>query len=486
MKKNIFKSRRFKHGTLATVVTAGFLVAVILVNLIVTMLLDRFPISIDMTPTGAMKLSEQSIDYVKKINQDVTIFVLAEEKYFASQGQYFVQTQEILKRYTQYNSRIKVKYVDLDKNPDFTAKYEGMQLTEGDILVDGVNRDKRFSVGELFNTDTDTTTGYTTITSSKAEQVVTSALMYVTDDSPTTVGILTGHSEQDMTALESLLNSNNYDTESIRLLTQTPGEHIDTLVLAAPTSDYSDEEIEKLDKFLYNDGKFGKNLVYMAGINQPKLPKLEAFLEQDWGVQVGTGYIVETDSSRTVFSPRYILQNYVNDNFSKDLANPNLEVMVPDSRPLTAVYEEAEGRRTTTVMLSTNSSAVVTPENVPEDWDPNTGEKAARNTAILSTRTTVVDNEEKASNVMVFGSVSMFADGFINFSSFNNSAYTVNMFNILNNKEDNVQITPVALGGQQLTLTEDKVQILSITFYAVIPLVVLAIGVIVWLRRRHA
>ena len=300
------------------------------------------------------------------------------------------------------------------------------------------------------------------------------------------MGILTGHSEQDMTALESLLNSNNYDTESIRLLTQTPGEHIDTLVLAAPTSDYSDEEIEKLDKFLYNDGKFGKNLIYMAGINQPKLPKLEAFLEQDWGVQVGTGYIVETDSSRTVFSPRYILQNYVNDNFSKDLANPNLEVMVPDSRPLTAVYEEAEGRRTTTVMLSTNSSAVVTPENVPEDWDPNTGEKAARNTAILSTRTTVVDNEEKASNVMVFGSVSMFADGFINFSSFNNSAYTVNMFNILNNKEDNVQITPVALGGQQLTLTEDKVQILSITFYAVIPLVVLAIGVIVWLRRRHA
>ena len=99
---------------------------------------------------------------------------------------------------------------------------------------------------------------------------------------------------------------------------------------------------------------------------------------------------------------------------------------------------------------------------------------------------TGIKRGKKASNVMVFGSVSMFADGFINFSSFNNSAYTVNMFNILNNKEDNVQITPVALGGQQLTLTEDKVQILSITFYAVIPLVVLAIGVIVWLRRRHA
>ena len=41
-------------------------------------------------------------------------------------------------------------------------------------------------------------------------------------------------------------------------------------------------EIEKLEKFLYNDGKFGKNLIYMAGINQPKLPKLEAFLEQDY------------------------------------------------------------------------------------------------------------------------------------------------------------------------------------------------------------
>ncbi len=484
MKNNIFKSRRFKYGTMATVITIIFLVVVIVVNIIATLLLDRFPISIDLTSNQAFELTDQSVEFVEGIDEDVTIYVLAEESYFASLGTYFVQTQEILKRYSQYNSHISVEYIDLNQNPDFVRNFEE-DLSEGNVLVTSEKRNRRLTVGELYNIEQDYYTGYDTITSSRAEQALTSALMYVTDDDPSTVGVVTGHSETELADLESLLNSNNYETVSLRLLTETPGEEVDTLILAAPTSDYTDDEIKKLDDFLYNNGDFGKNIVYMASAAQPELPKLEAFLEE-WGIIVEEGYIVETDSSNYYMSDRYIIQNYVDSTYTADLANPDMSILIPDSRPLTAAFEEADGNRTTTVLMSTSDTAVVRPPDAGENWDPSTAEHAAQNTAILGTRESVnTDNQAVESHVLVFGSADAFNSAFLSFSPINNGNFFVNVMNILNDKEEGIQIMSVALGGEQLGITEDKVQIISIIFYAVVPILVLGIGVIVWLRRRH-
>ena len=57
MKKNIFNSRRFKHGSLATAMTVGFVAAVVLVNVIVGLLVERFPMNIDLTDNQIFELS---------------------------------------------------------------------------------------------------------------------------------------------------------------------------------------------------------------------------------------------------------------------------------------------------------------------------------------------------------------------------------------------------------------------------------------------
>ena len=57
------------------------------------------------------------------------------------------------------------------------------------------------------------------VTSSKAEQSVTSALVNVTSDEITKVAILKGYDEADASTLTSLLTSNNFDVEEVNIVT---------------------------------------------------------------------------------------------------------------------------------------------------------------------------------------------------------------------------------------------------------------------------
>lgn len=82
MKNNIFKSRRFKHGSLATIITIGFIVVLVLINLVFGLLTERFPITIDLTADKRFQLTDSSIEYIKDIKDEVNITVCASEYTF--------------------------------------------------------------------------------------------------------------------------------------------------------------------------------------------------------------------------------------------------------------------------------------------------------------------------------------------------------------------------------------------------------------------
>ena len=81
MKKNIFNSRRFKHGSLATAMTVGFVAAVVLVNVIVGLLVERFSINIYLTDNKIFVLSDEYIVYINCIIQlvNITFFTIVSD-----------------------------------------------------------------------------------------------------------------------------------------------------------------------------------------------------------------------------------------------------------------------------------------------------------------------------------------------------------------------------------------------------------------------
>lgn len=66
----------------------------------------------------------------------------------------------------------------------------------------------------------------------------------------------------------------------------------------------------------------------------------------------------------------------------------------------------------------------------------------------------------------------------------NNAEYMINLINDLANREQSIVIQPKSLGGKALAITSSQVTKLGIVLCGVLPLSILVIGLVIWLRRR--
>ncbi|MGI5893615.1 MAG: Gldg family protein [Candidatus Merdivicinus sp.] len=482
--------RRLKYGSLATAMAIGFVAVVVLVNIIVGMLVERFPMDIDLTEDNIFELTQPSIDYIKDLDAEVVVNVLWEEESFKNQNDYYRQAYEVIEKYEKYSDHITVRYIDLLSNPELQQKYPKETLSTGQIIVECGDRYQLLTAYDLFNTQYDQQSGSTYITSSAAEQAMTSAIMNVTDANPPTVAVLTGFGTTDVSSLTDILSSNGYVVEEVDLMTGDISDYT-MAILAAPTVDLSTNELDKLDAFLDNDGQFGKNLMYFASVNQPELPLLEEFLSE-WGIVVGDGYLYETDTSKIYFNPSYTLQEYGDETYTENLATTELPVLVPMSRPLSSAFGESgtSSNRSTTVLLKTYDSVVVVPSDAmgssDSNWDPNTdGVKDSYITAMAGSRVKYDQTTALTSTVLAFGSVDMVHESFLSFAAINNGDFVLNAANYVCDKEEGISIVPKTVGTSSLGINQSQVNTIGALAQFVLPIIVLIIGATVWMRRRN-
>ena len=104
--KNPFKNKKLKYGGLSILFTVIFIVAVVLVNVIITLLGDRFMPAADLTDSGLYSIEQSTVDYLKTVTDEVTITVTSEESAFTGGSSYYYQTNEILKKIAAANSNM--------------------------------------------------------------------------------------------------------------------------------------------------------------------------------------------------------------------------------------------------------------------------------------------------------------------------------------------------------------------------------------------
>lgn len=491
--KNIFKNRRFKYGSLATVITVGFIVALILINVVATLILERYPLAIDLTSDSRFKLTSESVDYIKNINEDVTITILADEAAFESAhgesdimvSDLYKQAYEIIKDYTRNSSRIKVEFVNLLKNPGFEKEYPNETLNDDDIIVSTSKRYRKFGISELF-TFASSQYGGTTY-SSQAEQVMTSAVMYVTDDNPATVTLLTGVDNIDTSDLESLLESNNFQIVSKNLLTEEIDQDSAMVLLPQPKADLTADQVKKLETYLDNDSQFGKSLIFIASATDEIGPVLKNFLA-DWGMEIGDGLVTETNTSNIyqqygIPMPAMMNVSVADNEIASAMRNPNLALVSDNARPVNALFESKDNR-IVKILAQSPTTTVLNPLN-SEGFDATTAEQQSYNVAVMGTKTRLINNESHISSVAVFGSAGMASSSLLQQGSFSNGDFMVSVVNSITEKKDNVKIIPIDMSMKSINITENQVKIYFAIFVCVIPALVIVAGIVVWLRRRH-
>lgn len=229
-KKRWIKTRRQKYLFLSSITTVLILVAIVLVNVLTVYITDRYPVTIDLTPEKVFQLTDQSKEYIENLSAPVSIQVMTSEENFMASGEYYVQAHSVIEQYEKYSDQITLEYVDLLENPSLASAYEDVQI--GDIIVSSGNRSQTLTAYDLFNVESGSYYG-NYITSSRAEQAMTSAIMNVTSETQVKAGVLTGHSEQYPDGFVQLLENNNFEVVSVSPATEEIPEDIDVLIWVA-------------------------------------------------------------------------------------------------------------------------------------------------------------------------------------------------------------------------------------------------------------
>ena len=472
-----------KMKALFALIILLLLAAAFLLNAVALVLSNRFPLSVDLTANAAYEIGDETRQVLAGLEQDISIDVLATEEAFSGDS-YLVQVKHILDRYPQYSDRVSLRYIDYAADPSYAASHPDLTLSEGDIIVSGNDRVRQLDMSSLFNYAY-TATGSLTIESSRAEEALTGAILNVLSDRDVRIGVLSGNGQQDAAGFVALLVNNNYVLETVVAATDDLSAY-DALLLLAPQTDLSEDDVRKLEEYLYNNGEYGKTLFYAASVTQTALPNLETFLSE-WGVAVGDGSVFETTADRTYqYQPYYPIADYTSETWRDMLIDSSAPILMPLSRPLEVLFESRDGQYTET-LLSFGETAGVRPSDAGEDFAADDAEQWGPIPAMVLATRRVYENGALArqSSVVVTGSVSMLENLCLQNSSLSNSSYLLNLFNTLTEREETVSIAPKSLAGKTLGITTAQVTTLGMVLGGLLPLAILGTGIGIWLYRRY-
>ncbi len=465
-------SRRFQHGTLATLLTLAAVVIAVLVCSVTSVLADRFSLAVDLTEDKAFQLGDQSLQILENLDQDVNIYFLTAESTLVNSGGYLSQLASMLSDYDQRSDRVSVSYIDLERNPSFVQQFSDLTLTDGDLLVESGGQTSQYTLYDLFNFDS-----YGSVISSKVEQQITSAIFKLTSEDTPTISVVSGHGELEAPGYTDRLSASGYNIVEQNLLTEDINSEADIVLIVAPSRDYDEDSLRKLDDFLAQDGK---SVLYFASREQTDTPYLDAFL-QEWGIEVGDGIVLETDSTRVYRTYSFLapIPIYGDEVYAAPYMNQNLYTALPSSRPVSVLFESSDDIVTSTLLAFSETSNVV-PADADESYELTAGGEAI-GAMVLSTRT----DGDVTSNVVACGSVYAIADSMLENTALANGDFFVNVCDELTQRETTVNISSVSLNGEELGITYQTAITAGVLFAVVIPVVVLGAGMAVYLRRRH-
>ncbi len=495
--KKILHSRKFSKGWLSIAIIAVFLACVVAVNIIASVLENKFPsLSVDITSSNMYQLQDDTKKLCKNVNQDIDIYLLSDEDAFTSYDSsfgvaYFSQALQFFKEIAALNSHITFKFEDTASNPSFAKKYSNLNLTTSGssticVIDAGNDRYKGLSMTDFFETENDSSTGYTKIKSSKVEQAVCTAILGLTKENVAKACFVTssGVTSSYFSKLKTFLDNQAYSTSTVDLDSnnKVPND-CDILFFVAPTTDISEQALKKVNDYLNTAKKSNKTFVYIPApaVIDGGTPNMDSFLEEQ-GIKIDNKWIYEEDNDYlTPLSPndnRLSTFDYDDSDFT-DGIDSSTKVVMFDTWNITLTKGSSAK-----VLLKSSKKADLLPTDAKSTDDIKKGSGKALNGAVIN-QSEVSDGVNK--NVVVIGSYdALCGDLLTNYSQYNNSKYFANLFNLLTeNDGETITINSATASDTSLGLEAASDALFpTILFVGIIPIGVLILGIVIWAVRR--
>ena len=491
-------ARRLRVGTAATVFTVVVVAAIFLLNIIVGIVEERWPITIDTTENQIYTLSDEATAYAKSVDKDVEIVVCASEATLSAPNtgmaefnNMYLQLHAALDSFRSLsNGKISVKYIDLNEQPLEAATYTELGATSGSVVILCGENSRVLTLTDDF---TDYTMeevymyayyGQALAVKSTVESTLVTGINAVSGEKLAGVTILTGHSPDTnaITAVSEMLAKRGYSVEQVDITTMKEfAADTQLLVIPGPAEDYSEAEIKRIREWVENNNAYDHHLMVIANA-VGKTPNLNTYVQDTFGIQV-TGDIVYETNYNNIYSgnqsPIYSYADVADSDYAKAtrvLAPINLRLKaVGTSQTITPLYTFPD----TTLLY--NLAEAETSEG--ENYEPVKG--AASDYPLLGAALSSIYTSNGNTHGIVFGSNS-FIQAAVSLDE--NEELTVGVINAVLGSEDVV----IELKDKTLSATDTlavdsagTALFVFVIFVILVPVGTLVACLLVFLKRRH-
>ncbi|MBU0678824.1 MAG: GldG family protein [Verrucomicrobia bacterium] len=469
-------------------VIAALSLAALLVAM-VNYLSYRYYLRGDWSSSHFYSISEKTDHLLQSLTNDVDVIV------FFQRGQrIYSDVENLLQEYQTASRRIRVEYVDPDRDLARTevliAEY-GVSSANVVIFIAG-GRSKFVTAEDIVDYDY-SYAQYGQMPREiafKGEQAFSSAIQSITQAKRPIVYFLAGHGEK---AVDDFDQYSGYsgiakhierDNVAVRTLNfgemQDVPQDADALIIAGPMKRLAQPEADLIAQYLERNGRvlFLLDAVFESG--------LDALLE-DWGIVLGRDLVV--DASRTLTGRELFVSEYGSHPICEPLAGITTIFYLPRSvRPLNGSGAEektsVDKPRVTLLASSSESGWAETdvdesplkydaardrPGPVPVAAAAEKGPALGMGVRIRPTRMVVVGDSDFAANGALSGG---------------NLDFFMNSLNWLLEREELMAIAPKTYEESRLILSGNQLTALLLIAVAGMPLAIAVIGAFVWAWRR--
>jgi len=313
------------------------------------------------------------------------------------------------------------------------------------------------------------------------ESALTGAISYVTSEDLPMMYILQGHGETDLSSdMASAVSSENITTKTLSLLTESEvPEDCDLLLINSPQSDLATLECDALKAYLQKGGK----LMLLTDFVKGGLPNLEAVVA-DYGVNLVNGVVLEGDNNYCAWNyTYYLLPDIGSHTITSPLSSNNYHVILPVAGGLTVQDGLRDGLTVTKLLTTSDTAYCKLSGTAMKTYDKETGDingPFALGVAIEET----LDNGNKT-QIVWYTSSQLLDDTVNGWVSGGNKNLFLNSLGWMSTQENSVTIRSRDLNTNYLTVPNATASTLSVVLIALVPLIFLASGVVVVVRRKR-
>ncbi len=453
------QARQTKYAAYATVYILVILAVLVLANFFA----NRYNKSYDATANKRYTLSDQTKKVVGELKQDVTI------SYF-DRANGMQAAKDLLDRYQNLSSKVHIQYVDLLKDPTL-ARAENVTREGEAVVTIGARRED----AKTFD-----------------EEGVTGALIRALKGGEREVCVVSGHGEHRLddssqgdgfSGFQGVVEKDNYKVQSVNLQEKAvvPAD-CTVLVVAGPTGDYIQPEVDAIKKYVEGGGRALFMLDPPLKLGRKQIGDNEALanLLTSWGVTPDKDLLLDESAASQLLGggpEAPVVLQYDSHPIVNDLTN------ISTAFPLSRSLETKNTDKTTiTKLFSTSADSYATNNLASSEIriDPAKDKHGPFTLAVAGTY--AGSKPSDSGRFVVVGNSGWASNQALGFSG--NRNLLLNMVNWLSSDEDLISIRPKPPEDRRINLTRVQFRTIQITSQFFLPMIVIFGGVMVWLKRR--